>query len=135
MEKLELKHIAPYLPYEVKITNGKEIIEITTLTLHDSLIFQDEFKPILKPLPDLINDEKFINETNENLFCGAWKFDSENGCLKIVTTEGYIDLIYVSDEIAYECSYSTYLYLIENHYDIFGLIPKGLAISIHDVEK
>lgn len=30
-------------------------------------------------------------------------------------------------------SYWDSIFLLENHFDVFGLIEKGLAISIHDV--
>jgi hypothetical protein len=144
MEKLELKHIAPYLPYGLKSADiyvkqyGLTKPLISDVVASNIMKFTDgssNSKIILRPLSELIKDEKFIKETNENLFCGAWKFELENDCLKIITTEGYVNIIYINEEIAYECSYSTYLYLIENHYDIFGLIDKGLAVSYLDVQS
>ena len=39
--------------------------------------------------------------------------------------------VIINGEIADECNYAMYEKLTEWHFDIFGLIPKGLAIDIN----
>ncbi|AGO49597.1 hypothetical protein Phi4:1_gp184 [Cellulophaga phage phi4:1] len=129
-EKLELKHIAPYLPYELSIlvkTRGNftcdpEVVEKTILTPNNLFRFLGK-KPyrclsqklLLKPLSDLIEDEEFyesfyttfIEEDNIGYLCESKKDISRSGL-----------------------SYSCLIFLIENHFDVFGLIEKGLAEPI-----
>jgi hypothetical protein len=105
--KLGLKHLAPYLPYKLKIKTKHGFD--TMGTLNEWLVNGDheksysyenhpneilEFKPILRPLSELDVDSE-VN-TPESL-------------------QG--------------CCYSYVQHLLENHFDIFGLIPAGLAID------
>lgn len=87
-------------------------------------------KPILKPISDLSilvieefekYDGKINGKANDeiiNLFC------EENGVDEIIEN-------IVLSSLPYECVE----YIFKNHYDFFGLIEKGLAVSIHDVEQ
>ncbi|AGO47431.1 hypothetical protein Phi19:3_gp027 [Cellulophaga phage phi19:3] len=75
-EKLELKHLAPYLPFELKIKSGKNVVrELSEMSkAYDlprkythlyNVINGIGHKPILRPLSDLtkeitINGETFI---------------------------------------------------------------------------
>ena len=86
-------------------------------------------QPMLIPLSKLTKDEKFIDLINEELICGAWKFEEDDIVISIVTTEGTRDLISVMGEVSYECPYMIYKYLVENHYDIHNLIEQGQAID------
>lgn len=77
--KLELKHLAPYLPYGLeirssegstkimgyKVVNGERIYQLDTNDDSGDFAFDDPIKPILRPLSDLtkeidVNGEKFI---------------------------------------------------------------------------
>ena len=123
--KLELKHLAPYLPYKLKgniFSDNKQwslvgIKEETCLcqksdyknTINISIL---NFKPILRPLSDL--DKK--NEEGKNIY-----FPSSN--LKDVIIKGL--------DIKSHCYFSEIIYLLKNHFDVFGLIEKGLAIDIN----
>jgi hypothetical protein len=128
--KLELKHLAPYLPYGLKIqgTTHGEIAELSCCT-ETSVNITDrgfaygmwadifEIKPILRPLSDLA--------TNDDVF----------------------DLLYeecqgIDENIDYWCEFEGDMFntsisfrasqiLIKNHFDVFGLIPTGLAININ----
>lgn len=70
-------------------------------------------KPILKPLTDITEEEYVILD-------GCHNFSSMR----------FSDL--EKDPTRYP--YTIVQKLIEWHYDVFGLIEKGLAISVHDVE-
>lgn len=119
---LEIKHLAPYLPYGLKAQSvdgfgdndyvGKNI-NLTPLSIEK--IDGVKWKPILHPLSDYsdINSPKMI-ELNcdlhnqieiynlSNCHCGYWN-----------------------------CSYQSIKIMCENHIDFQGLIGKGLAIDVN----
>ncbi len=58
MEKLELKHLAPYLPYELKQAIAKDFIQIEVMNAAhlmqiEYFYHRNDRKPILRPLFDL----------------------------------------------------------------------------------
>lgn len=128
--KLELKHITPYLPYELKIfepLQSKGLILDLKMTTYNSeriglpFLFEHGFYkiqyglPILRPLSDLTKDEF------EELY------DSMSYNTKM--------LILRDDNLHYNWAESTPYFdfkkLLENHFDVFGLIEKGLAIDVN----
>jgi hypothetical protein len=131
--KLELKHLTGYLPYglKIKVLNyksdyvGIEYSEIDGYYyLADTLHFNykgggirgkslKEIKIYLKPLSDLSKEDLHIFSIDFRVM-----FKSK----KKINIENYISL-------------NDSEWLFENHFDIYGLIEKGLAISIHDVEQ
>ena len=138
--KLEIKHLAPYLPYKLKFEHPTILIkrrDISTLQnlgqthieiKHRQFVEISNCKPILKPITDLslLVTEEFekydgkrngkANDEIINLFC------EENGVDEIIEN---IEL----KSLPYECVE----FMFRNHYDFFGLIEQDLAISIHDV--
>lgn len=146
MEKLELKHLTYYLPYGLKIrvrlnrfscgAGGKMYTDKNVeLTYKNILKFKhgvhyNSIKPILRPLSDLTKrieiDGKFIPlerllwESNFNIDIMSW--DEKLEYLDVYTC---IDLLTFKD----------IQLLCEWHFDIFGLIDKGLAISYSDVQS
>jgi len=124
--QLEIKHLAPYLPYGLKVryleldSNGMQ--EGGTANLQglycddDIATFSDcmdyyfgqdndvEIKPILRPLSDLDTDS------------------ISNECASIMNFVDYT-----------HWPYGDVVLFFAGHFDIFGLINEGLAISIHDV--
>ena len=128
--KLELKHLAPYLPYELKVLSSfSESATISSLHLTDlesrkavnlqldgvPITFRgdnlDSIKPILRPLSDLKNSENEIRE--------------------MIVEYSYSDLSWILVNDLSEIRQSTFNLLIQNHFDVFGLIEKGLAIDIN----
>jgi hypothetical protein len=129
MEKLELKHLAPYLPYNLK----GMICDNTQATLCGMNSFNlgmykpfkiiygieswdvKEFKPILRPLSDLELDKyNFIYENETD-------YGSINAWL-------YLD---TESKLKEKYSYEFWHLLFENHFDVFGLIEKNLAVDIN----
>ena len=126
MRKLELKHLAPYLPYGLKVIFGGEQDELLG-TLNNGAILKtqssrlnswvnsyvvslDEIKPILRPLSDIPNYViENIGYKNLNM-------------LTIDIISGNLPIIFFND-------------LVKNHYDVFGLIGAGLAIDINTLPK
>jgi hypothetical protein len=125
--KLELRHLAPYLPYGLKAidTQTKEIRRVTLLHFtydlktvgHNHLIYEGlilrKHKPILRPLSDLSNEDL----EGEPIYFPSIKM---------------VELIESNRDIL-GCDYSEVDYLIRNHFDVFGLIEKGLAININTI--
>tara|TARA_R110000823_G_scaffold238640_1_gene363956 strand:- start:2406 stop:2807 length:402 start_codon:yes stop_codon:yes gene_type:complete len=130
--KLELKHLAPYLPYGLKyVTQSgkifksecKDSFEIRIIkgnspqgnkqyhSLTLGKIRKGLFKPILRVLSDLTKE---IEE-------GKPMFFPSHQLIKHIEQQKDI----------FNCSYSEIDYLIRNHFDVFGLIEKGLAIDIN----
>jgi hypothetical protein len=142
MEKLELKHLAPYLPYGLKVMSiYNEVSEINSINYsldkqsRDSLNLLigrnplrfrgdnlDTIKPILRPLSDLTKEIEYDGETITP--CIYW--DDINiayeknlrSMAKFNYSDGYMPY-FITEK------------LLEWHFDVFGLIEKGLAIDIN----
>lgn len=125
--KLEIKHVAPYLPYDLlffryerrcldksvtPVIWSKDLhpfqTQLNAVTLNG--FNYETSKPILRPLSDL-------NEDNA-------RFLSSDGYMAVCEECIYVD----------EMHYSDVLKLIERHYDVFGLIENGLAISYNELK-
>jgi len=152
--KLELKHLVHYLPYELSLIHkdfrGLDKGITTMRGLHNSFegiaegdspidIDDDQYpfnldfwKPILRPLSDLTkeiehNGERFTPSkvlTKENIGgdmsfpvngIANYKVENEYERVTVETTIRVLDLLY------------------EWHFDVFGLIEKGLAIDINSL--
>jgi hypothetical protein len=136
--KLELKHLAPYLPFtlpikvmeEEQVSRSEwEILEYNSI-LNSCFLMQNlkNIKPILRPILDLSiliieefekYDGKRNGKANEeiiNLFC------EENGVDENIEN---MEL----KSLPYECVE----FMFKNHYDFFGLIEKNLAIDINKI--
>jgi len=168
--KLELKHLSPYLPYELKIRCGE--ISHPILTCSDTNEFEiaikevfinSAYKPILRPLSDLtkeieINGEKFVpivELAKKNSYYGINEVEqvfvsSDCYCVRYLDNENierqfeYCNgenknfFVYcVWNGLRCDCYnvLSLYQYLLEQHFDIFGLIEKGLAIDIYSLPQ
>lgn len=129
MKKIEFKHLAPYLPYGLKVmyTDGK-IYEVCGLNIYsdcilnvsgvETLPFKD-IKPILRPLSDL---SEVGNQMERDCNHTIWY---ENGAWSDSMTDDFsIDWI---PKVCYE-------WLIERHFDVFGLLDSGLAININTLD-
>ena len=116
VEKLELKHLAPYLPYKLSINcdfcDG-DILACELEVLSSSEAFLDgcdwdyinnkDFKPILRPLSNLI----------------------------IFVSHSVLDHLIGVDIYKDKLTYIELSYLLQNHFDVFGLIESGLAVDIN----
>lgn len=106
----QIEYIAPYLPYSLTAyRKGSTPLRVTLLN-YTTLFEHEERKPVLRPLSDLKNNDLF-----------SFDFDSE--------------LIFFIIEIEQEIqSWFDTKILLSNHYDIFGLIEKKLAIDINTIQ-
>lgn len=120
MNKLTIEHLAPYLPYGLKVfytdnnTIYKMVISNNTLSLRGGVniddILETKSKPIVRPLRDLSDVQ--IGELDLCHDFSMMKFSE----IKI-------------NPLKYP--YTIVLKLFEWHFDVFGLIEKGLALDIN----
>ncbi len=135
-KELTLKHLAPYLPYELKIKTsihgwgnniGKShyrIDKMTDKSIIDLLVSRNR-KIILRPLSDLTkkiehNNKKFVpfhylggdfedDDYYEKQKKGTYNYETKHWAFRNVQK------------------------LFEWHFDVFGLIEKGIAIDFNRV--
>lgn len=151
MEKLELKHIAPYLPYGVEAIHDYSDrtmrgiisrIEINKrdndsiwydISLKNKKITRDisleSIKPLLRPLSDLykeIDGEIPADILFPKEYYSLIDFYEEHN------RENQIQS-FIKDGLNWCETYSFWEYLLSKHFDVFSLIDKGLAINLNSI--
>ena len=133
--KLEIKHLTPYLPYNLQVEYRGEV---TTLDALDSkggafvgknrmvsFIDLKHIKPILRPLSSITDMD--IYNIDSLIYDDVEIYSSLKDGLRVRADGNYgwchtpslgIDGINKISE-----------YLFKNHFDVFGLIEKGLAVE------
>lgn len=127
--ELELKHLSGYLPYGLKVLSRETIFE---MDIYSNMrgegiekrdiqsVLSSNMKPILRPLSDL----------------DIHKLRSDKNYPDLEVSQGSIDKLFKieigNDLQCFDISIFEYLY--ENHFDIYGLIEKGLAIDINTLK-
>ena len=139
--KLELKHLAPYLPYNLKLLgpnsydayNDIRDLKPTNINVVLDDLFGPQLKPILRPLSDLV---KVINYNGKEFKTLDFiKDQCEDEYFTDTDFEEYIEnrkhnTTYLTHAMDY-LPYGLINRFIEWHFDVFGLIEKGLAIDIN----
>jgi len=119
--KLELKHLAGYLPYGLKIyaCYNEYILELEEDCNSEGISVRETIenyhKPILRPLSELIIHSDFIDKYH-------YSFDKKEGFMVKRRNETYTRI----DELEY---------LYSKHFDIHNLIENGLAIDINTINQ
>ena len=134
--KLELKHLAPYLPYGLKMKykggDAIEEMEAHHLAINYEYNFKDRFEIILRPLSDLTKKIDLNKNGDEFCFMSVYfQVDGdEEDKYNIYGTipEYWKHALKVGGR--YWDYWQTEI-LFEYHFDVFGLIEKGLAIDIN----
>ena len=137
--KLELKHLAPYLPYRLEVMDSDNNIDMCIgikYWLGWDVVCDYEWghstkplssvKPILRPLSDLTkeiehNGERFV-PIDELRYTYSGFYIEFNGSLLIKSKNTHI---YISIDWPNAIKEK----LLEWHFDVFGLINEGLAIA------
>ena len=131
---LQLNHLSPYLPYNLKLYNNQGIIRtMYTFESNDKSINIEDvdclnYRPILKPFEKLSDEEIFIN------FLGERKIEYTSHPVFYSDQMGYWHHSLKSESLT-KNPIELYMFfekLFEHHYDVFGLIPKGLAMNINE---
>ena len=158
MRKLELKHIAPYLPYQLMVYDDDlgitRIIEIDDIGDGECLFLDnkgdstntsrgfDDIKPILRSLESI--SSRGIKELGEEVF-GEQLKDAKYTMINTSFSSVNIDIddffriqIQLTDTMVITANDSgdnvpvglkVFEWFFKNHFDVFGLIEKGLAID------
>jgi hypothetical protein len=141
MKQLTIKELSAYLPYGLKVQHttflesGKNRVVVDTLeslcedcaTFKSSMDYylidpednECEIKPILRPLSDLTkeiehNGERFVPRDEFT------DYEWDKYCCFDLPLDRFLP-------------YDTFSKLIEWHFDVFNLIPQGLAIDINTI--
>ena len=117
--KLELKHLSPYLPYG--LTNQRAFhtpqkidgIVGNKVYFGDTILFINQIKPLLRPLSDLEENWKEVNSPYDYPDFGHMERSILSG----------------------HANYEFIIELISEHFDVFGLIDKGLAINLNTIKQ
>jgi hypothetical protein len=155
MNQLTIAHLSPYLPHGLQMIFQSKVGRIVALeglthtkgfaaTVSTSggtmWLNSSGFKPLLRPLSNLTKE---INHRGD-------KFAPVDRMYAIASSEterSFVNVLlhlkrYESDDIDKthkdifsRAPYSMHCYACEHHFDVFGLIPAGLAISIHDLTE
>lgn len=140
MEKLTIAQVGPYLPYAVKIKTGANVIrelvvdipkdeEIKKYVPIQYVINGMGHSLILRPMSDLTKEI----EHNEEKFIPVSFMLEEFGDTE--TFEFYL-LQLITDHLNHKrFPYQIIDLIISWHFDVFGLIEKGLAIDINKLES
>ena len=140
--ELQLKHLAPYLPYGLKFTYQYKTVYKSDclLTIRNIRSCLDSGKPILRPLSDLTKEENHLKvlswyENTNNAKIEVYKNDSDSSVTVTYDLMGdvFTDFIYNRDETS-DTRYWIMEELLKNHFDVFGLIEKGLAVDVNKID-
>lgn len=145
--KLELKHLAPYLPYGIKLIAHGDVCNVAYMSTKRIAFIEingcgdvrkcrwdlinGKIKPILKPLVDLLETVEHRDD-----YIAGWKFiEMQLGGYNCGAYEEYMS-IFIDDicpSRAIQAPYEIFALLLEYHFDVFGLIDQGLAIDVNDL--
>lgn len=150
MKKLELKHLAPYLPYglNIEILNyksdyvGEQYASITgfyNFGANPHFTYEGgstgksvkEFKPILRPLSDLTKEIEINGEKIRATFWLSKHFKDVEEAAHFLAFGKTKTVKHLIENLPYKIIVK----LFEWHFDVFGLIPVGLAIDINTLDK
>lgn len=138
--KLELKYLAPYLPYglQMKVNDGfgeliginKNFLDITDPESVDSGMYVSyaDCKPLLRPYEDVIKPIKIGNMTITPAL-DMWNIDAkeQDNWLTFGKVPEYWRLALRQKPT--DLDYHDVRILFEYHFDVFGLLVNGLAIQ------
>jgi hypothetical protein len=130
--KLEIKHLAVYAPYNIKVLLGNTKRDLTAISLDSPFVFvtaflgsRDKQMAGIENIKPVLRHKTYLNQLQDEIFIrwgGGVSKESKGYWLK-----GFIDnLMYTAypalrlDEIEFMAEY---------HIDIFDLINQGLAVS------
>ena len=154
--KLEIKHLAPYLPYGLKVQHTEfdsgesktGIASIHSISIEDisfeglfcDYYFDDpepecEIKPILRPLSDLTKEIEYGGEI-QPIAVALIRICFEHGLTGECAAKLIVDLKpSTRHELVRLAPYFIVEQLISWHFDIFGLIDSNLAIDLNTIQK
>lgn len=155
-EPLELKDIASYLPYEVKVKHISGKVFVANQIRGKKFIgYDDNFeacshiedsKLVLRPLSDLINDIVINGVTLLPIKALDYLFGQHSEAFEekydMIVTDNFIKIwqgksffVISIDSTILDEPFRVVEKLIEWHFDVKGLIPQGKAIDMNTLNK
>lgn len=151
---IELKHLAPYLPFKLRLKREGYEKKYHMVSSSESAFYSDGvelnkvisdryevFKPIFYPLSSLTKEI----EHNGGRFVPFDKLFEKNPRINnpIISMQaiGYVFdgqtnwISTVDGSIQKSCSWWIVQKLFEWHFDVFGLIPAGLALDVETLKQ
>jgi len=123
--KLELKHLAPYLPYRLELKVKREDGDYSDVTLNPEKLvliqndYYDKVLPKFRPLSDLTKGIEIYNTIVVSIdYISTSKANSQKIMRRVAHNLPLDNLEYWQVER-----------LFELHFDVFGLIESGLAVK------
>jgi hypothetical protein len=114
MEKLELKHLAPYLPYGIFVGDGRTPFKLTEHNFGNVFPYITEI--YLRPLSEISDFEEIMDEFSIR----SWE----------VFEDHFFDTVLGRSLNCFDnVNYTIVELCFKYNLDIFGLIDKGLAKS------
>lgn len=118
--KLELEHLAPYLPYDLQMIGCQS--KLSPRILEKWQNDEWDITPILKPLYEL-DWTKFIDENHGSMS------DAINDFI-----DAFNDDVANQNVIILSAPYVIFKWCLKQHYDVFDLIAHDLAWNMSVVE-
>jgi len=150
--ELEIKQLAPYLPYGLKVISAtREIYSSSNIWELEGLVRGNIYlkeltypadifnvKPILRPMSDLtsVYGDEYINEHSINMLIGrnnGYGDITISQFAKTLCLEVEVDDSSSVKQIEFDMILTISNQLFKGHYDVFGLIEQGLAIDINTI--
>ena len=148
-KKLELKHLAAYLPYNVKMFANGFLGTLQTMNIDNTTqsgykirvscsdwwennnIDGKIYKPILRPISDLTKEIEVNGEQTTPI---DWIWDNVKH-IDYFFDYGYLMVEECNIENIEMYPYNVIKQLLSWHFDVFGLIQSGLAIDINTLTQ
>lgn len=118
--KLELKHLTAYLPYRLKCVNG-ELLGVRNSNGWMG-VFASDFGQTNIPIASVVPRLNHLTEL-QDIHCPFFI-----QCNADVSTQIEINEFSLQRKALEALSYQAVTLLLQNHYDVFGLIQNGLAM-------
>ena len=164
METLQLKHLAPYLPYELngvdsiypqlhfkllgfKSSSPTTLIRPVWVYTGDKAEVANRWncKPILRPLSivslrDIIQHEGECTTAIDEIYSDSWMAggytsrETEHGGLLIISNEDRSTIL-IEPHKPHTAMHWVWEKLVEMKFDVFGLIDKGLAVDMNELKE
>lgn len=124
--------ICARIPYGVKVKteDGKHPLPFTTSHLDFYRYSIEDIKPYLFPMSSMTEEqEKELITITDGKFRYMWGTITNAIPRKNISEWGTSENAFIDD---IKVINSLYIWLLKNHFDIYGLIPKGLAEDATD---
>lgn len=126
MEKLELKHVAPYLPYGLKGINEIRKVEVNIIGLQTDLdVIHNHGKTPIRFIKPILRPLSYLFELFDSGHYEQWQEEWINHLFDFETKIHEVN-IYAMPYDLMECCF-------QNHIDVHGLIEKGLAVDFNTI--